>query len=115
MNLILKLNHQLKETEKELDKLILSKQSELVTTPQTVIPTVPTSVPSTLATSLALIVPLATPMPVTDTSTSAGTSTKKRVELVKAMEEMTIQAIELKRLREKVSSLETDCKIAQIQ
>jgi len=31
------------------------------------------------------------------------------------MEEMTIQAIELKRLKEKVSSLETNCNVAQIQ
>jgi len=36
-------------------------------------------------------------------------------ELVKAMEEMSIQATELKKLREKVSSLEIDCKLAQIQ
>jgi len=33
MDLVLKLNDQLKETEKELDNLIQSKQSELATAP----------------------------------------------------------------------------------
>ena len=54
-------------------------------------------------------------MPITSRSTSGGTSTEKTAELEKAMEEMTIQAIELKRLKEKVSSLETNCNVAQIQ
>jgi len=31
------------------------------------------------------------------------------------MDEISIQATELKRLKEKVTSLETDCKLAQIQ
>ena len=115
MDLVLKLNEQLKEIEKELDNLIQSKQSEFSTTPRTVIPTVSLAVPSTLATSLARTIPLATTLPVTGTSTSTGTSTEKTTELVKAMEEMTIQATELKKLREKVSSLETDCKLEQIQ
>jgi len=50
MDLVLKLNEQLKETEKELDNLIQSKQSELATTPQIVIPTVSTAISSTLTT-----------------------------------------------------------------
>lgn len=115
IELVLKLNDQLKETEKELYRLIQSKQNELNTTPQNVIPTVSTAVPSTLAASLAPIVPPATTMPVTDTSTSTGTSTEKTTELLKAMEEVTIQATELKMHKEKASSLETDCKLAQIQ
>jgi len=115
MDLVLKPNDLLKETKKELDNLIESRKSELATTPHTVIPTVSTVVPSTLVVSLAPTVPPATALPITGTSTSIGTSTEKTVELVKAMEEMTIQAIELKKLREKASSLETDCKLAQIQ
>lgn len=105
MDLVLKLNEQLKETEKELDNLIQSKQSELATPPQTVIPIVSIIVPSTLATALAPTIPLATTFPVTSTSvgtgtsTSTGTPTKKIVELIKAMEEMSIQATELKKLR----------------
>ena len=38
MDLVLKLNDQLKEIEKELGNLIQSKQSELATTPQNIIP-----------------------------------------------------------------------------
>ena len=114
MDLVLKLNDQLKETEKELDNLIQSKQSELASTPQTAIPTVSTTVPSTLVASLAPTVPPTTSMLVIGTSTSAGTSTEKTTELVKSMEEITIQATELKRLKEKVTSLETDYKLAKI-
>jgi len=53
MDLVLKLNDQLRETEKELDSLIQLNQSDLGTTAVNVIPTVSTAVPSTLAASLA--------------------------------------------------------------
>jgi len=98
INLVLKLNDQLKETKKELEKAIQSKQSEIATTPQTVIPTVSTAVPSTLATSLAPTLPPVTTLPVVETisttvtSTSAGTSAEKTDEMIKAMEQMSIQA-----------------------
>lgn len=115
MDLVLKLNDQLKETEKELDILIQSKQSDLETTSTTAIPTVTTVVLSTLAASLVPIAPLATKLPITTESTTVGTSTEKTTELVKAMEEMSIQVTELKRLKEKVEILETECKLAQIQ
>lgn len=115
MDLVLKLNDQLKEIEKYLDKLIQSRQSELATTPQTVIPTVPTAVSSTLVASLVPTVPPVIALPIIGTSTSTGTSIENIAELVKAIEEMTIQATKLKKLREKVSRLETDCKLAQIQ
>jgi len=51
----------------------------------------------------------------TSTSTSAGTSVAKIDELIKAMEQMSIQAIELKKLREQMTSLETNYELAQIQ
>ena len=54
MDLVLKLNDQLKAIEKELDTLIQSKQSDLATTSTTAIPTVTIAVPSTMAASLAL-------------------------------------------------------------
>ena len=73
------------------------------------------AVPSTMAASLGPTVPPATTMKVTGTSTNARTSIEKTIELVKAMEEMSIQATELKRLKEKVKSLETNCQLAQIQ
>ena len=50
MDLVLKLNDQLKETEKELDALIQLKQEDVATYSTNVIPTVSTVVPSTLAT-----------------------------------------------------------------
>lgn len=121
MDLVLKSNDQLKESEKELENLIQSKQSELATTPQTVIPTVSTSVTSTLATSLAPTIPTVIALLVLGTtsaigtSTSIGITTEKTDELVKVMEQMSIQATKLKKLREKVTSLETSCSLAQIQ
>lgn len=87
----------------------------MATTPQTIIPTVSTTLPSTLAAMLAPTRPPATTLPVTGTSMSTWTSTEKTAKLVKAMEEMTIQATKLKKLREQVSSLETDYKLAWIQ
>lgn len=115
MDLVLKLNDQLKETEKELETLIHLKQSDLATNSIAIIPTLSTIVPSTLAASLAPTAPLATALPITiESTTSAGTSTKKATELIKVMEEMSIQATKLKKLKEKVASLETDCKLAQI-
>ena len=82
MDLVLKLNDQLKETEKELDTLIQSKQSDPATTYRTVIPTVSTVIPSTLETSLAPTAPPAIALPITAESTTVGTSTKKITELV---------------------------------
>ena len=113
MDLVLKLNDQPKEIEKELDILIQSKQSDLATTSTTAIPIVTTTVPSTLAPTS----PSTIALPInTESTTSTSTSTeKKTTELVKALEEMSIQATELKRLKAKVPSLEIDYKLAQIQ
>lgn len=58
MDLVLKLNEQLKETEQELEKTLQNRQSESTTQPQNVVPMVSTTVPSTLATTLAPNVPL---------------------------------------------------------
>jgi len=115
MDLVLKLNDQLKETEKELDTVIQSKQSELATTSTTAIPIVTTTVHSTLAASLGPTAPLATTLPITTELTTIGTSIENTLELVKAMEEMSIQETELKKLKEKMESLETNCKLSQIQ
>jgi len=96
MDLVLKLNDQLKETKKEFDNLMQSKQSEMASTPQTVIPTVSIVVPSTLASSLAPTLPSVTTFLVTSTSTGIGTSTNTEIpteeiaKLIKAMEEMSI-------------------------
>ena len=89
MELVLKLNAKLRETEKELDSLIQLKQIDISTTSTNVIPTVSTTIPSTLA-SLAPTTPPTTTFPVAVESTKAGASGGKAAELVRAMEEMSI-------------------------
>lgn len=69
MELVLKINDQLRETEKELDSLIQLKKTDIGTTLVNVIPTVTTTIPSTLVASLAPIAPMATTQPVSTTST----------------------------------------------
>ena len=64
MDLVLKLNDQLRETEKELYTLIQLKQSDISTTFANAIPTVSTTVPSTFAASLAPTAPMPTTQPV---------------------------------------------------
>lgn len=117
MDLIFKLNEQLKETEKELGKALQSKQGELTTIPQIVTPMVSTVVPSTIATSLAPNIPLATTLPtiiITSTSEVVVTSKKQIEDLIKSMEEMKIQSIEIKKLKEIVTSLERNYELSQI-
>ena len=115
MDLFLKLDDQLRETEKELDDLIQLKQSDLDTTYKDVIPTVSIAIPSILAASLTPITPPATTLPVTTESTTTGASGEKAAELVKAMEHMSIQATEMNKLKEKVAILETDYKLALLK
>jgi len=91
MDLVLKLNDQLREIEKELENLIQLKQTDIGTTLVNVIPIVTTTVPSTLVASLAPLAPMATSQPVSTKSTSTtGTLGDEATKLVKAMEEMSI-------------------------
>jgi len=91
MDLVLQLNDQLKEMEKELDNLIQLKQASLETAPATIIPTVTTIIPSTLATSLAPTAPLATTLSVaTNSKTTTAHLGDEVSKLVKAMEDMSI-------------------------
>jgi len=114
LDLVLQLNTQLKEMEKEMDKF--TKQASL----QKNVATVTTVVPSTLAKKLAPTVTLATALPATTPSTSATGSTttdstsEEANKLAKAREEMSLKANEIRKLEEKVNSLEIDCKLAQI-
>ena len=56
-----------------------------------------------------------TTQPVSMESTSAaGASGEEAAKLVKSMEEMSIQATEMNKLKEKMTSLETKCKLAKI-
>lgn len=85
-----------------------------------VIPTFTTVVPSTLAEKLAPTAPLATALPAKAPSTSETRSTvavstrEEANRLSKAMEEMSLKAVEIRKQEEKVNSLETDYKLAQI-
>jgi len=105
--------------EKDLDNLIQLKRASLETTTATAIPTVTTTVSSTLETSLAPTSPLATTLPTVTTSTSATGSTtvathKSDVasKLVKAVEDMSIQTTEINKLKEKITSVEDEKKLA---
>jgi len=107
MDLILQINTQMKEMEKELDELIQLKHASLETTTATAIPIVTIAVPSTLEASLAPTAPLATKLPAATTTTSATYSTTKTThpkdeasKLVKTMEDMSIQTTEVNRLKE---------------
>lgn len=115
MHLVLKLNDQLREIENELNNLIQLKQTYIGTSSVNVIPTATIFVPSTLAASLAPTMPMATTQPVSTKSTLVvGTLGEEVERLVKAMEEMSIQTIEMNKLKEKVTILETDYKLAKI-
>lgn len=120
MDLVLQLNDQLKEMEKELDSLIQVKQAILETAPATVIPTVTTTLPSTLVASLAptalmaTTLPSSTPSPLATRSTAIGSRSDEASKLVKAMEDMSFQTTEMNKLKEKVTNLETDYKLTQI-
>ena len=77
MDLVLKLNYQLKKTKKELDALIQLNQRDLATTFKYVIPTVSTTVPSTLEASLEPTAPPAITFSVTTKSTTTCASRDK--------------------------------------
>ena len=100
----------------ELQELeIQLKQANLETTPTTVITTVTTPIPSTWVGSLAPTAPMATTLPASTPSTSAtGWIGDEASKLVKEMENMSIQTTEMNKLKEKVTSLEIDYKLAQI-
>lgn len=73
--------------------------------------------PSTITPALAPNIPLATAQIVTTptcTSEVAVDSTKQTEDLIKSMEEMKIQESEIKKLKEMVSSLESNYELSQI-
>jgi len=91
------------------------KQNDIATTSSNVIPTVSTIAPSTLVVSLAPTTSPTTTLPViAESTTKEDESGEKVVELVKAMEEMSIQAIEMNRMKEKVASLKISYKLEKI-
>jgi len=107
--------------ENEMDKLVHEKQASMEETIFTNIPTVTTTCPSTLAASLAPPTQVATTLPTASTTTSATDSTTvvahpsdEASNLVKAMEDMSIQTTKINRLKEQIKILEDEKKLAQI-
>lgn len=121
MNLILQLTAQTKEMENEMDNLVQEKKDRATEVLVTVIPVVTIVVPSTLAESLAPIVPMATTLPVTSSTTStmeSSTTIAQHIDeaskLVKAMQDMSIQTKNINRLKEQLKILEYENKLAKI-
>jgi len=119
MDLFLKLNEKLKETEQELEKLLKSTQSELTSQPQNVVLVFSTAVPSTLATTFAPNIPLV----IAETievigrdigTTQVGTLGQSTEELIKSMEEMKLQVFELRKVKEKFVTLEQKYDVSKI-
>lgn len=120
MDLVLQLNNQLKEMEKELESLIQLKQASVDDALSTVIPTMTTVLPSTLVASLAPTAPMTTTLPTSTPTKSAtgftaiGSTSDIANKLVKAMEEMSLHTTEMNTLKEKVTVLKANYKLAQI-
>lgn len=93
MDIVLKLNDQLKEIENELEKAIQSRQSELAIAPQIVIPTFSIAIPSTLAASLEPTLPPVTTLLVVETIPTIGTL----ISAGKTIEKISIQATKAKK------------------
>jgi len=103
MDLLMKLNERLTDTEQALEKASKEKQGELTSQPLEVIPIVTTAVPSIVGSALAPNVPLATTEVITGT-TSVGAAPCNNIgmsteELIKSMEELKLQVLELKQVK----------------
>ena len=118
MDLLLKLNERLNDTEQALEKSLKRKQGESTSQPLDVIPIVSIAVPSTLRTTLAPNIPVAKTEVVTGTATartgqssSANLSTK---ELIKSMEDMKLQVSKLKQVKERFAKMERNYDLSKI-
>jgi len=110
MDLLMRLNERLTDTEQALEKVLKEKQGESTSQPPEEFPTVTTVVPSTTGLALAPNVPVATTQVITGTTLAGaapGISTSMTTEeLIKAMEEMKLQVSELKQVKEKLAKIE---------
>lgn len=109
MDLLMKMNERLAETEQALEKAMKEKQGESTFQPPEIVPTVTTSPPiattivrSTVPTSVAEI---STGVSTAATITTPDTSMSIE-ELMKAMEQLKLQVSELKEAKEKLEKLE---------
>jgi len=85
MDLLMKLNERLTDTEKALEKALKEKQGESTSQPPEIIPTISAAAPSTLGTALAPNLPASTAEVIigtlaTTTATALGNSTNMSTE-----------------------------------
>jgi hypothetical protein len=97
LKLIMEKNAQIKEMEAELERLVKEKEQEI---PMEVIPL--SVVPLTGVSTKTISTTTTTKLP----STTPLTALEKYVELAKSMEEMTLQGIEINRLKKEVENLQ---------
>lgn len=102
MNLLMRMNERLGETEQGLEKALKQKQGDSTSQPPEIIPPV-TTTPSTLVTALPPTVPVSTVEIIARTSaagtttTTPSSSTSMSIEeLIKVMEDLKLQVSELK-------------------
>jgi len=111
MELLMKLNERLTDTEQALDTTLKEKQGESTSQPPEVILVV-TTAPSIVVATLPPTVPAATIEITIGTSTTATTTTlgssttMTTEELIKVMEELKLQVSELKLVKEQLPKLE---------
>ena len=121
MDLLLKLNEQLDDTAQTLEKALKDKQGESTSQPPNVIPVVSTAVPSTLGAALAQNVLAVTVEAITDTATigttgvaQGSTTNLSTEELIKSMEDLKLQVLELNKLKEKYAKMEQSYDLSKI-
>jgi len=109
MDLLMRLNERLSEIEQALEKYLQEKQGVSTSQPPEISPTITTG-PSTLTTTvpptiLASIEEITTSTSATTTppSNSIGMSIEQ---LIKAMEELKLQVLEMKKFKEKLAKVE---------
>jgi len=105
MDLLMRMNQRLSETALALEKELQDKQGDSTSQPSQIAPTV-TIAPPTVTTA----VPPTGPTSATGTSATitvaSSSTTMTTEELIKAMEELKIQVLELKEAKEKLAKLE---------
>jgi len=104
MELLIKMNERLAETEKALEEALQGKQGELASQPSQIAPII-TTAPSTITIAVPPTVPAST-SPSTSTIAAGSSTTMSTEELIKAMEDLKLQVSELKGVKEKLAKLE---------
>ena len=105
MDLLMRLNERLSETEQALEKALQEKHGDSTSQPLEVTP-MATTTPPTVITTVPSIVPPST-AGATSTATTPSSSTAMTIEhLIKAMEELKLQVSKLKQGKEKLAKIE---------